>query len=159
MQQSAIDQPNNGQSDSVKLGHDEIQMISEGLFTTMLNMKFETEPESPVEDWENPLVSRITITGDWDAEIRIVASHELAKEIACNMFAMTEDELENEEIHDALGEVANIIGGNAKGIVDQDCKLSLPCVGSLSDFSDLAAVSQNYACDGHRIEVLVSESN
>jgi chemotaxis protein CheX len=45
------------------------------------------------------------------------------------MFAMSEDELTEAEIRDAVGEIVNMVGGNLKGIVEGDSSLSLPCVG------------------------------
>ena len=156
MQPSAIDQSDNSNSLSSVLGEEGIRTISESLFETMLNMEFDADPADPVADWSDALVGKITIDGDLEAEIRVIASQELARRIACKMFAITDDEIAEEDILDAMGEVANIIGGNAKGIFDGDCKLSLPCVGTMDDFSELDAQSQNFDCDGHRFEVQVS---
>ena len=44
-------------------------------------------------------------------------------------FAMSEEELSEAEIRDAVGEIVNMVGGNLKGIVEGDSALSLPCVG------------------------------
>jgi chemotaxis protein CheX len=75
------------------------------------------------------------------------------------MFAMSEDELSEEEIRDAVGEIVNMVGGNLKGIVEGESSLSLPCVGAVSgtapfdhSFSGLC-VSNN--CQGDPLIVRV----
>ena len=50
------------------------------------------------------------------------------------MFGCEPDDLGDEEVLDALGEVANMVGGNVKGMIDADCKLSLPTVAEGSNF-------------------------
>ncbi len=44
------------------------------------------------------------------------------------MFAMEPDEVSDAEIGDALGEMANIVGGNVKALMPEPSVLSLPQV-------------------------------
>ena len=52
----------------------------------------------------------------------------LAKTIASKMFAMEVEDLEEEEVLDAVGEIINMIGGNIKGSVGVESTLSIPDV-------------------------------
>ncbi len=53
---------------------------------------------------------------------------ELAGVLAADMFAMAPEDLDLELIRDAIGELANIAGGNIKGIIADPCELGLPIV-------------------------------
>jgi chemotaxis protein CheX len=116
------------------------------LFTSMFDTSVElidgpfdaTDPDS--------FQAAIRINGDWKAELRVIASRGLAESIAQSMFAAEPSELSEEEVLDALGEIANVIGGNVKGIIDQECSLSLPCVGKLEETAQRGDVSQIYRC-------------
>jgi chemotaxis protein CheX len=44
------------------------------------------------------------------------------------MFDVPSPELSAEEVLDAVGELANIAGGNIKGLIEEPCELSLPVV-------------------------------
>ena len=71
----------------------------------------------------------IRITGGWDSLVQVLTPRKTAVAIASSMFDMSEEELSEAEIRDAVGEVVNMVGGNLKGIVEGDSSLSLPCVG------------------------------
>ncbi|MGE0810643.1 MAG: chemotaxis protein CheX [Immundisolibacter sp.] len=70
--------------------------------------------------------SQIEIQGDTDVALRIDCSMELARKVAARLFDMPEDEIETELVLDAMSEMANIIGGNLKGLWPGAIKLSLP---------------------------------
>lgn len=70
----------------------------------------------------------VRIQGEWSSEVHVLMTESLAERIAFEMFAPTA-ELSDEEIVDAVGETASIIGENVRGVVNQDSNLSLPCVG------------------------------
>ncbi len=44
------------------------------------------------------------------------------------MFQMSAEELDDELVRDAIGELANIAGGNVKGMIPLACDLGLPIV-------------------------------
>lgn len=81
------------------------------------------------------LTTSVTISGGWNGSVSIVMSQTLARTVAAAMFAMEPDEVGDEEVNDAVGELANIIGGNVKGLIEDPCSLSLPMVASGSDYS------------------------
>ncbi|MCZ7527730.1 MAG: chemotaxis protein CheX [Acidimicrobiia bacterium] len=74
------------------------------------------------------------ITGAWEGAVMLDLPEPLARDAAAAMFGMEPDELGDDEVLDALGELANMIGGNVKGMLDADCKLSLPTVAEGKDF-------------------------
>lgn len=107
-----------------RIGPGEIASMVNELFSSMLEMPFNPEPQDSTDVSAREVQATIRISGDWDAECHVLVSDELAARIASDMFRAPSSELTNEEILDALGEVVNVIGGNAKGMVDLDCDLS-----------------------------------
>ena len=57
----------------------------------------------------------------------------------------------------AFAEVANVIGGNIKGIVDQDCSLSLPSVEPHVGGGGVTGMTQAYQCQDHCLQVALQQ--
>jgi chemotaxis protein CheX len=67
--------------------------------------------------------------GDWAGDVTVSAARTTAESIARRMMAMhPEDALDPCDVDDAMGEIANIIGGNLKSLVEGVQRLSLPMV-------------------------------
>jgi len=74
------------------------------------------------------LGASVQFTGDWEGAIAVGCALAFGQEIAAAMFAMEPDEVGDEEISDALGELANMIAGNVKPLLPGAASLSLPTV-------------------------------
>ncbi len=112
-----------------RISHQSLAQMVQDVLTTMLELpqqSFDRLPETVAAD---QLMAAVRISGSWQATLQIYAPEKLARRIACAMFAQATDVLDDEDVLDAFGEVVNVIGGNVKGMIDQDCTLSLPCVG------------------------------
>ena len=70
----------------------------------------------------------VHISGGWHGSVSMVLPSGLAEEVASRMFDVPTSELSAEEVLDAVGELANIAGGNVKGLIEDPCELSLPVV-------------------------------
>ncbi len=70
--------------------------------------------------------SQIEIEGETELALRIDCSMDLARKVAGRLFDMPEDELDSELVLDAMSEMANVLGGNIKGMWPGAIKLSLP---------------------------------
>ncbi len=80
------------------------------------------------------LSAQIKITGDAKALLSLHSEASFARHLAATMYMADADGLAEDEIHDALGELVNILAGNIKGMVPGETFLSLPCVGqSMAD--------------------------
>lgn len=66
------------------------------------------------------------ITGEWEGSVALTFDPALCRRLASAMFALPDDELDDELVRDAVGELANIAGGNVKGMLPADTVLSLP---------------------------------
>jgi len=157
MPQSVIDpQPDEATSTS-RIGREEVASMTHNLFSGMLGIPFNAEPQDSTDVSSRDVQATIRISGDWVAECHVLVSDELAARIASDMFGASASELSNEEILDALGEVVNMIGGNAKGMVDLDCDLSLPCVGRFLGELPASAMKLDFDCAGMPLTVAMLE--
>lgn len=74
------------------------------------------------------LSATISIGGAWTATLVVSVDMTLAYRFADGLLDLG-DELVREDVEDALGELANVVGGNVKGLVDDPAAtLSLPVV-------------------------------
>jgi chemotaxis protein CheX len=128
-----------------------LQQVVTDVCSGMLGLHMEPSEAFNCEDTD-ALSAVIRISGGWDSLVQVLTPRKTAVAIASSMFDMTEDELSEAEIRDAVGEVVNMVGGNLKGIVEGDSSLSLPCVGqsigSAPFDSSFAGLTVSNRCQG-----------
>ena len=108
-----------------------LRQITTNVMTDMLGI--EVAPTPQLDRTKNDLVASVRISGDWEAQLEVRTPVSSARRIASTMFSAHMDDLAEDEVTDALGEIANMIGGNLKGLQDGETRLSLPCVGKDCD--------------------------
>ena len=91
-----------------------------------LDLKITPSSEPFHENSGNLVTAHIKISGHWQGVIALTIEHGLAQQLAVKMFAIEQGQVTDDEIHDAVSEMTNIIGGNIKSILPQPSKLSLP---------------------------------
>jgi len=104
-----------------------LEQIATDVLNGMLGLDVSPTRDEPAHP--DNLVASIRISGDWQAGLEVFTPVSSARRIAEQMFGTDTSELQDAEIADALGEIANMIGGNLKGMTPGETKLSLPCVG------------------------------
>jgi chemotaxis protein CheX len=159
--------------DSVQIGHclglfmmsidvETLQQVVNDVCSGMLGLNLEPS-ESAVCDESDALSAVVRISGGWESLVQVLAPRSTARTIASTMFAMEETNLTEAEIHDAVGEIVNMVGGNLKGIVEgtRECEsmLSIPCVGAAdagSPFGTLFdGVGVGHQCEGNPLIVRI----
>lgn len=68
----------------------------------------------------------VSVTGEWCGHVVIGCNQSLGRQIAAGLLMMDAAEVSDEDLSDAMGEFANVIGGNVKSIMPGPSKLSLP---------------------------------
>ncbi|WP_182871006.1 chemotaxis protein CheX [Rhodopirellula sp. JC639] len=129
MTPSTIDPLPSERPSDTRIGPETLAPMVQDVLATMLQLPHLASDASPESVDPDQLMAAIRIAGNWNATLQIYAPEKLARHIACAMFAQAPGVLDDEDVLDAFGEVVNVIGGNLKGMIDQDCTLSLPCVG------------------------------
>ena len=84
-------------------------------------------PGGPVTD---PLSSWVDVVGPWTGSVVLTTGRETAAGLTRALLGEhAPAELEDEDIADAFGEIANVVGGNVKAALPGSSGLSLPDVG------------------------------
>lgn len=110
--------------DSTELGE-----IVEQVWSSFLDGEFIALPGSDAPAATgNQMVASVSISGDWTGHLTVVAGADCAQAIASSMFQLEPEEISTAEVADALGEIANMVGGSVKGMVGVAATLSLPQV-------------------------------
>jgi chemotaxis protein CheX len=102
----------------------------------------------------------VGFAGTYSGVISIHCPVELALKITSNMLGIECDEV-NEDLNDAVGEIANMLGGSVKQVLSKgglDIKLSIPTVISGEDYtvnslSDMDCVVIPFVVEDHKLLV------
>jgi chemotaxis protein CheX len=77
---------------------------------------------------EERITGCVLVSGQWQGAVVVECSDELATRAAAIVYSCPADELTHDEIVDAVGEFANMIGGNIKSLLPGPSTLSTPTV-------------------------------
>jgi len=81
------------------------------------------------------VASAVQIVGDWQGAVRLDIEVGLARRACANLTGVEAAELSPQDVRDAAGELANMVGGSVKALCAQGSRLSLPMVVMGSDFA------------------------
>ena len=138
----------------------EVCQYTENIWKSTLNL----DVKKTVEEYcplggEDIYAACVHISGERQGVIALDCPQELAKKAASIMFQLNEDEVTSDLVQDALGELANMTGGNLKSLLPEPCFLSLPAVtvtqhGLRIPGSELIT-SVTFQCWGYKFKVSV----
>ena len=102
----------------------------------------------------------VALSGDWRGAVTVSCQEPMAKLAAGAMFGMDAADATAAEIQDAIGEIANMIGGQTKMLLGGTCALGLPVVIEGEAFEATVphshtVVKLHFHCDGHPVEVAI----
>lgn len=87
------------------------------------------------------LSSWVDVVGPWTGSVVLTTGRGTAVELTRALLRESaSEELEDEDVIDAFGEIANVVGGNVKAALPGPSALSLPGVGSAPDVRNPADV-------------------
>ncbi len=109
------------------------------VFSTMVMMdvKGDFPLKEPVHRFKCSITGMVGFAGSYSGVISIHCPVELAQLITSNMLGVECDEV-NDDLNDAIGEIANMLGGSVKSVLSKgglDVKLSIPTVISGEDYT------------------------
>jgi chemotaxis protein CheX len=138
---------------------DKIAEITKGVFTTMVMMDVVDEAPlaEPIISFHETLTSMVGLAGSHSGILAVHCPKDLALRITSNMLGMEVTEIDD-DVNDALGEIANMIGGDVKHIFSPkgaDVNLSIPTVIYGSDYvlesmSSAESLVMPFVCGGDR---------
>ena len=119
----------------VAIERDELTTIVNDIFGAMAGIELSSCPRTvALQDGRGYVVSAVQIVGDWQGAVRLDIDMELARQACANLTGIDKTELSLQDIRDAAGELANMVGGSVKALCADTAKLSLPTVAIGHDF-------------------------
>ena len=109
------------------------------VFDTMLSMQIELMDDGVQVNIDGErIVGSVGFAGKAVGSVSIQVNEAFARSITAAMLGMDDDEIDgDEEVHDVVGELSNMIGGDLKSrLCDEglDCDLTIPTITRGSDF-------------------------
>ena len=106
-----------------------VQSIAEDAWTALVGEDEFLVPV-PGELPADVLSSWVDVVGPWTGSVVLTTARETAADLTRALLGdHAPDELEDEDVADAFGEIANVVGGNVKAALPGPSGLSLPDVG------------------------------
>ena len=136
-----------------------ITQIASGVFSTMVMLEIEDHYPllEPVVTFRDTLTSMVGLAGSHSGILAIHCPKKLALKITSNMLGMEVEDIDD-DVNDAMGEIANMIGGDVKHIFSPggaDINLSIPTViyGTeyvMESMSNTQSLVIPFDCEGER---------
>ena len=141
-------------------GHNDIIELVDMIWSSTLGLHIEPLGDADRAEWALPAVeAQVHIAGAWQGAVVLNTSQRLAAQVAQRMFSLDATPPTSDDIQDAFGEIANITGGNIKGLLSEgDAHLSLPVVIQGRDYTVRVPRSREvlrveFLCEGHPMVV------
>ena len=97
--------------------------LAETVWTSVLGLNLARAEAPPANGSTRHMIGCVVITGAWEGAVT-----------AGIMFGTEPEAASDDEVRDALGELANMIGGNVKALLPSPSQLSLPTVAEGKEF-------------------------
>jgi len=114
---------------------DDVYAIAEDLFAAMVDGEPGTvRPWTlPLPDWTDPVHAWVDLHGDWSGRAVVTTERATADDLARALLGLpAEEAVSEEDLQDAFGEVANVVGGNVKSLLPRTGTMGLPQVASVA---------------------------
>jgi chemotaxis protein CheX len=107
---------------------DDLVAITDQVWESFLDPEGENPLLPALKDGTGDIAAAVSVTGAWQGHVVIECSTAASKLAAAALLGVPADEVTEADVADALGELANIIGGNVKALLPDPSALSLPYV-------------------------------
>jgi chemotaxis protein CheX len=112
---------------TIALETEHLRALADDMWTTLLTPPPEPADEVDFAGWT--IASHIELVGGWYGCLQVETSVDGGAAIAGQMLDLPFADVNLPDLQDALGELANILGGSVKSCVEVSTALSLPQVG------------------------------
>jgi CheY-specific phosphatase CheX len=129
-------------SASAVIAADQVMAVAHDVFVAMVDgeettlVPWDGDVPAPVE----PLAAWVDVHGPWSGRAVLVTELATARDLARAMLRLDADApVDSEDLVDAFGEIANVVGGNLKSLLPDGGTLGLPQVADAPPADDAAA--------------------
>jgi chemotaxis protein CheX len=117
--------------DSYRL--EEAQIIAD-VFQTMLGVMVERVPGTWHSDTP-PVTAAVYYAGAWNGALLVECTREQSFQFTHRLMSIEPPQSVNDDVHDALGELANMVAGNLKAVLPPGVAISMPSVVEGTNYS------------------------
>lgn len=102
---------------------EDLRLLGEDVLTAFL---LQDGPAGPPDDTapDGRLRASVTVSGEWSGWITLEVSRAAARDLTRRMLQV--DDVSDADVHDAVGELVNVLGGNVKSLLVEGSVLGLP---------------------------------
>jgi len=87
--------------------------------------------DAPAPVWVEPVAAWVDLHGDWSGRAVVTTERRTADGVARALLDLPDDApVGDDDLRDAFGEVANVVGGNVKSLLPTTGSMGLPQVGA-----------------------------
>ncbi len=142
----------------MELSKEDVSSITQSVWTTVLGLKARDERVRGALP-SGALGASVQIRGGWSGELVLMCSQRLARRAAGIVFDVPPDGASGDDVSDALGELANMIGGSVKALLAEGASLSVPIVRPYDSEprTEKGMCAVTFDCEGERLAVFVLE--
>jgi chemotaxis protein CheX len=140
----------------VLVTHDDMNHIVGELWSTVFGMGI--NPTAPAPFDGRVITATVSMTGECAASVVVRCGDQLAEQLAAKALGLDESALVADDLHDTVGEVANILAGNVKAMLGGQLRLSLPAV--TDGAAELVEVGRDdvvqddhFVCNGRHVAI------
>ena len=106
---------------------EDVVAVTQEVWSALLGLELAPDPAAAAVPSPS-ITGCVQITGEWEGAVLLCCSEQFARTATEAMF-MT-DEVTDDDIIDAVGELTNMVGGNIKSLLPGPSQLSVPSVAS-----------------------------
>src|SRR5262249_23106587 len=141
---------------------EEILQLAATIWEATLGLPIKPEESGSIGARSRVTAACIQLTGAWNGAILLDCPADVARRAASIMFSVAPADATVSDLQDAVAELVNMIGGNVKGLIPDQCYLSLPAVVEGGDYSARVPGSRMinripFSCDGHTVTISILE--
>lgn len=115
------------QTFQIETFQEDVSRIAADVFQTMLSL--EIWPDSSAADLPVEVVTAaVYFAGDWKGAVLIECTTGQAFDFTARLFSSAPPTRMNDDVRDALGELANMVAGNLKSVLPGGVGISMPSV-------------------------------
>ena len=113
---------------TLMLASQDLRGLVEDIWSSLFEELFEIPLDGDAPLPEDLVTAYVDIRGGWQGRVLVATTTEGALSLAAHMLRVPESLVREADLADAIGELANIVGGSVKSCVDGQSSLSLPTV-------------------------------
>ena len=113
---------------------EELEQITTQVWELIMDSQITPTTDSTLSDDVAPDIAHIKLQGAYEGRIALHVDQKLIRAAAATMFGVSDEQVTDEDLADTARELANMIGGNVKCLVEQPTDLGLPELTPANEF-------------------------